>query len=57
MREKISYYGHALSPLIWERLGLPGTVDEQRLPGDVLWGGYPGALPVTKAAPLFPRIR
>lgn len=25
LREKIAYYGHALSPLIWERLGLPRT--------------------------------
>ncbi|MBK8026827.1 MAG: LLM class flavin-dependent oxidoreductase [Chloroflexi bacterium] len=25
LREKIAYYGHALSPLIWERLGLART--------------------------------
>jgi methionyl-tRNA synthetase len=47
----------ATAQRIWERLGLPGAVGEQRLPSDVLWGGYPGGLPVTKAEPLFPRIR
>ena len=29
---------------------------DQRIPGDVAWGGYPGGLAVTKGAPLFPRI-
>jgi methionyl-tRNA synthetase len=42
---------------IWERLGLPGGVVDQRLPGDTLWGGYSGGLSVTKAEPLFPRIK
>ena len=41
---------------IWERIGLPGSVLDQRIPADVAWGGYPGGLPVTKGAPLFPRI-
>ena len=41
---------------IWERLGLAGAVTDQRIPGDVAWGGYPGGLAVTKGAPLFPRI-
>jgi methionyl-tRNA synthetase len=40
---------------IWERIGLPGDVAAQRLPSAAAWGGYPGGLPVTKAAPLFPR--
>ncbi len=40
---------------IWTRLGLPGAVTHQRVPGDLAWGGYPGGLPVTKGAPLFPR--
>ena len=40
---------------IWERIGLSGRVDDQRLPRDAAWGGYPGGLTVTKAAPLFPR--
>ncbi len=42
---------------IWERIGLPGAVTDRRVPGDVAWGGYPGGLVVTKAAPLFPRIK
>ena len=40
---------------VWERIGLPGDVAEQRLPGAAAWGGYPGGLTVTKGAPLFPR--
>jgi methionyl-tRNA synthetase len=42
---------------IWERIGLPGRVDEQRLPAAAAWGGYPGGLPVVKGESLFPRIR
>ena len=42
---------------IWDRLGLPGAVADQRIPADVAWGGYPGGLPVTKGDPLFPRIK
>ena len=41
---------------IWERIGLAGAVIDQRVPADVAWGGYPGGLPVTKGAPLFPRL-
>ncbi len=41
---------------IWRRLGLPGSPEEQRLPAAAAWGGYPGGLPVQKAAPLFPRL-
>ncbi|MGE3328346.1 MAG: methionine--tRNA ligase [Acidimicrobiia bacterium] len=40
---------------IWERIGLSGRVEDQRLPGAAAWGGYPGGLPVTKSTPLFPR--
>ncbi|MDO8364170.1 MAG: methionine--tRNA ligase [Actinomycetota bacterium] len=40
---------------IWERLGLPGQVADQRLPEGARWGGYPGGLTVTKGDPLFPR--
>ena len=40
---------------IWRRLGLDGRPEERRLPEDAAWGGYPGGLPVEKAAPLFPR--
>jgi methionyl-tRNA synthetase len=41
---------------IWSRLGLPGDVTDQRLPGAAAWGGYPGGLTVVKGDPLFPRI-
>jgi methionyl-tRNA synthetase len=40
---------------VWERLGLSGLVADQRVPADVVWGQYPGGLPVTKGDPLFPR--
>jgi methionyl-tRNA synthetase len=40
---------------IWERIGLPGEVAAQRVPAAAAWGGYPGGVRVTKAAPLFPR--
>ncbi len=40
---------------LWERLGLAGRVIDQRLPAAAGWGGYPGGLPVTKGAALFPR--
>lgn len=43
------------SEAIWQRLGLPGTVGEQRLPAAASWGGYPGGLTVVKGDPLFPR--
>ena len=45
----------ASSQAIWERLGLPGLVKDQRLPQAAAWGGYPGGLPVTKGESLFPR--
>ena len=41
---------------IWERIGMPGAVADQRLPDAVTWGGYPGGLAVTKGPSLFPRI-
>jgi methionyl-tRNA synthetase len=41
---------------IWSRIGLPGSVLDQRVPRDVEWGRYPGGLTVTKGAALFPRI-
>jgi methionyl-tRNA synthetase len=40
---------------VWERLGLPGRADDQRLPAAAQWGGYPGGLTVTKGESLFPR--
>jgi methionyl-tRNA synthetase len=41
---------------IWRRIGLTGTVAEQRLPGAAVWGGYPGGVPVLVGDPLFPRL-
>ncbi len=41
---------------LWRRLGLDGRPDQQRLPEAAVWGGYPGGLPVDRAAPLFPRL-
>ena len=46
----------ATAQAIWERIGLAGSVLDQRVPADVAWGGYPGGLPVTKGPALFPRI-
>ncbi|MEO7398538.1 MAG: methionine--tRNA ligase [Ilumatobacteraceae bacterium] len=40
---------------IWERIGLPGLVIDQRLPAAAEWGGYPGGLKVETGEPLFPR--
>ena len=41
---------------VWERIGLPGQVSDQRLPDAAAWGGYPGGLSVVKGEPLFPRL-
>jgi methionyl-tRNA synthetase len=40
---------------VWDRIGLPGLVTDQRLPHAATWGGYPGGLPVVKGESLFPR--
>jgi methionyl-tRNA synthetase len=40
---------------IWERVGLPGLVTDQRVPDTLAWGRYPGGLAVTAGPPLFPR--
>jgi methionyl-tRNA synthetase len=45
----------AAAQAIWDRIGLPGRVEDQRLPEAAAWGGYPGDLPVVKGDPLFPR--
>ena len=42
------------SQRVWERIGLSGDIEEQRLAATA-WGGYPGGLAVSKGAPLFPR--
>jgi methionyl-tRNA synthetase len=43
------------SQQVWERIGMPGAVTDERLPAAAAWGGYPGGLIVTKGVPLFPR--
>ncbi len=40
---------------VWQRLGLPGQVVDQRLPAAAAWGSYPGGTTVVKGDPLFPR--
>ncbi|CAB4864832.1 unannotated protein [freshwater metagenome] len=40
---------------VWERIGMPGQVSDQRIPAAAAWGGYPGGLTVVKGEPLFPR--
>ena len=41
---------------IWERIGLPGLVVDQRLPDAATWGQYDAGAPVTKGDSLFPRL-
>ena len=43
------------SQAIWQRIGLAGRVDAQRLPAGAAWGGYPGVTRVSVEQPLFPR--
>ncbi len=45
------------SQAIWERIGLAGSVLDQRLPESATWGGYPGGLAVVKGDSLFPRVQ
>ena len=40
---------------IWSRIGLTGSITDERVPSSVAWGGYPGGVTVTKGDPLFPR--
>ena len=35
----------AAAQAIWDRIGLPGRVEDQRLPDAGRWGGYPGGRP------------
>ena len=44
------------APVLWSRLGLPGSPTDVPVPSGLAWGGYPGGLPVTKGAPLVPRL-
>ncbi|MFV1990060.1 MAG: class I tRNA ligase family protein [Acidimicrobiales bacterium] len=41
----------------WQRIGMPGSPGDQRLPEAAQWGGYPGGLVVIKGSALFPRIK
>jgi methionyl-tRNA synthetase len=41
---------------IWERIGLPGSVADQRLPDAARWGQYSPGAPVVKGDALFPRL-
>ena len=38
--------------MLWERIGLPGIVADQRVPAALTWGGYPGGTNVTKGPPV-----
>jgi len=42
---------------VWRRIGMEGSVADQRLPEAAAWGGYPGGLPVSTGEPLYPRLR
>lgn len=42
---------------VWERIGMTGSVLDQRLPDAAAWGQYPAGATVTKGDPLFPRIK
>ncbi len=47
----------AAAQAAWERIGLPGKVEDQRLPEAASWGGYPGGLTLVSGDPLFPRLK
>jgi len=51
----------ASAAVIWERLGMVGSVEEPGRAsmegGQLSWGGYPGGTKVVKGEPLFPRRR
>ncbi|MDG1784768.1 MAG: methionine--tRNA ligase [Ilumatobacter sp.] len=42
---------------VWERIGMPGKVIDQRLPDAATWGQYAPGATVTKGDALFPRIK
>jgi methionyl-tRNA synthetase len=41
---------------LWDQLGIEGTVDEQRIPADVVWGRLESGTKTTKGESLFPRL-
>jgi methionyl-tRNA synthetase len=42
---------------VWERIGMPGKVVDQRLPQAATWGQYVPGASVIKGDALFPRIK
>jgi methionyl-tRNA synthetase len=47
----------AAAQATWERIGMAGAVEDQRLPEAAKWGGYPGGVALTSGDPLFPRLK
>ena len=41
----------------WARIGLPGRVEDERLPASTGWGRYPGGLELVAGEPLYPRLK
>jgi methionyl-tRNA synthetase len=41
---------------LWERLGMPETLEEQRLAHAGAWGRFPAGTRTTKGDALFPRV-
>lgn len=41
----------------WERIGMTGQVDDQRLPAAAGWGQYSGGVELVAGDPLFPRLK
>ena len=41
----------------WERIGMDGKVEDQRLPDAAAWGQYPGRVVLQSGDPLFPRLK
>jgi methionyl-tRNA synthetase len=44
------------SAALWRRLGLPGSPEDQRIPGGAAWGLGPAGTTLDKGQPLFPRL-
>lgn len=41
----------------WERIGMTGAVEHQRLPDAATWGQYTGGVELIAGDPLFPRLK
>ena len=46
----------AAAARLWEQLGLPGAVEDQRVPDALAWGGLPPGTATVKGSSLFPRL-